>query len=577
LASKILRIDMNELKATMEDVPYGWRNLGGRGLTSSIVMEEIPPDCHPLGPNNKLIMAPGIVTGTKAPSSGRMSVGAKSPLTGTIKEANVGTSFGQKLARLGIKAIIVEGQSKNNYNMVMIDKDEVEFHDATTWSEMGLYRAYEEIRTRFGEKIGISACGIAAEMSGAAAGVAFNDMEGMPSRYAGRGGLGAVMASMGLKFIVVDDSDAPGVEIANQELFDQGRKKLLKALSEHDVTKKGGALNAYGTAILINIINEAGALPQRNFSSGSSDLSALVSGEKKAETIKNRGGERPHACSPGCVIQCSEVWVKEGGMDPVGVLEYESVWSLGPNCGIYDLDHIGEMNRACNDLGLDTIEVGDTMGVLMEGGLAEFGDSKRAIELMKEIEKKTPTGRLLANGCAFAGKAFGVSRVPAVKGQGMPAYDPRPIKGIGVTYAISTMGADHTSGYVIAPEIMGVGGKTDPLDKNKAELCRNFQHYTAFVDLTGYCLFTTFATVDIPEGFEGMVESCNGVLGTDWSVDEAIALGASIIKKEREFNKKAGFTDKDDRIPEFMRNEPLPPSNEVFDVPDEELDRVFGN
>jgi len=577
LASKILRIDMSELKATMEDVPYGWKNLGGRGLTSSIVLEEIPPDCHPLGPNNKLIMAPGIVTGTKAPSSGRMSVGGKSPLTGTIKEANVGTSFGQKLARLGIKAIIVEGQNKDKYNMVNIGKDEIEFHDATTWSEMGLYRAYDEIRHRFGDQVGISACGIAAEMSGAAAGVAFNDREGLPSRYAGRGGLGAVMATRGLKFIVADDSGAPGVEIVNQELFDQGRKKLIKALSEHDVTKKGGALNSYGTSVLVNIINEAGALPQRNFSSGYSDLSAMVSGEKKAETIKNRGGERPHACSPGCIIQCSEVWVKEGGVDPVGVLEYESVWSLGPNCGIYDLDVIGEMNRACNDLGLDTIEMGDTMGVVMEGGLADFGDSKKALELMKEIEKKTATGRLLANGCAFAGQAFGVSRVPAVKGQGMPAYDPRSIKGIGVTYAISTMGADHTSGYVIAPEILGVGGKTDPLDTHKAELCRNFQYYTAFVDLTGYCLFTTFATVDIPEGFEGMVESCNGVLGTDWSVDEAIALGASIINKEREFNKKAGFTEKDDRLPEFMRNEPLPPSNEVFDVPDEELDRVFGN
>ncbi len=576
MTSKILRLNMNELKANFEEVPEEWKNLGGRGLTTTIVVDEVPPDCHPMGPNNKLVFAPGVVTGTTAPTSGRCSVGGKSPLTGTIKEANVGTSFGQKLARLGIKAMIIQGKNEGPYKMVNIGKDYVEFHDATVWSNKGLYGAYRQIESRFGEGVGIASCGIAAEMGGAGAGVAFNDTEGMPSRYAGRGGLGAVMAKMGLKFIVVDDAGGPGVEIKDKELFNQGRKKLIKALSEHDVTKPGGALNSYGTAVLVNIINEAGALPQRNFSSGYDERASQVSGEKKAEIIKKRGGERPHFCSPGCIIQCSEVWVKKNG-EPVGVLEYESSWTLGPNLGVYDLDVVGDLNMACNDFGLDTIETGDTIGVLMEGGLLEFGDGEGAIKLMDEIKNKTATGRLLVNGCEFAGKAYGVSRVPAVKGQGLPAYDPRPIKGIGVTYAISTMGADHTSGYVIAPEIMGVGGKTDPLDKNKAELARAFQYYTAFVDMTGYCLFTTFATVDIPEGFEGMVESVNAVLGTDWSVDDAIALGETIIKKEREFNKKAGFTNEDDRLPEFLRKEPLPPSNEVFDVPDEELDRVFGD
>jgi len=576
MARKILRLDMKELTATMEEVPEGWKNLGGRGLTSSIIAKEVPADCHPLGPNNKLVFAPGICCGTKAPTSGRMSVGGKSPLTGTIKEANVGSSFAQKVGKLGIKAIIVQGINEGPYQMVNIGKDEIEFHDATTWSNKGLYGTYEEIRARFGDRVGIASCGIAAEMRGLGSGVAFNDPEGLPSRYAGRGGLGAVMASRGLKYIVADDSGGPGVEIANEGMFDQGRKKMTKALSEHDITKKNGTLNTYGTSALINVINEAGALPQRNFSAGYDERASMVSGEKKRDIILERGGERPHGCHPGCIIQCSEVWVKEGGIDPVGVLEYESVWSLGPNCGIYDLDVVGEMNRACNNLGLDTIEMGDTMAVAMEGGLAEFGDGKRAIELMKEIENKTPIGRLLVNGCVFAGTAFGVSRVPAVKGQGLPAYDPRPIKGIGVTYATSTMGADHTSGYAIAPEILGVGGKLDPLDKNKAELSRNFQNYTAFVDCSGYCLFTTFATVDIPEGFEGMVESCNGVLGTNWSVDEAIALGSSIVEMERDFNIRAGFSNADDRLPEFFRKEQLPPSNEVFDVPEEELDRVYG-
>ena len=577
VANKILRLDMTELKATMEDVPDKWKNLGGRGLTSSIVAEEVPADCHPLGPNNKLVLAPGIVTGTKAPTSGRLSVGGKSPLTGGIKEANAGTSFAQKMARLGIKAIVVEGyRKKDDYFMVNILKDEIEFHDATIWSNMGLYKAYDSIRARFGTDVGVCACGIAGEMGGAGAGVAFNDPEGMPSRYAGRGGLGAVMAARGLKFIVIDDSGGPGVKVANEEVFKTGTKKLTDALTSHDITKKGGTLNTYGTSALINVINEAGALPHRNFSTGYDDLAPMVSGEKKAEVIKARGGERPHSCSPGCIIRCSEVWVKQGGVDPVGVLEYESVWALGPNCGIYDLDDVGELNRACNDLGLDTIEMGCTMGVAMEGGLADFGDGKKAIKLMKEIENKTATGRLLANGCAFAGQAFGVHRVPAVKGQGLPAYDPRPIKGIGVTYATTPMGADHTAGYAIAPEILGVGGKLDPLDKKKGQLSRNFQNYTAFIDTSGYCLFTTFATVDIPSGFEGIVESCNGVLGTNWSTDDAVALGSKIVLLERDFNIRAGFSNEDDRLPEFFRIEPLPPSNEVFDVPEEELDSVFG-
>jgi aldehyde:ferredoxin oxidoreductase len=383
------------------------------------------------------------------------------------------------------------------------------------------------------------------------------------------------MASKGLKFIIVDQTDAPGVEIKNEEVFKKGIRKLREALTSHDVTKPGGALSSYGTSVLVNIINEAGGLPNKNFRSGQEDLAELVSGEAKAEAIKKRGGTRPHNCSPGCVIRCSEVWTKPGGKDPVGVLEYESVWALGPNCGIYDLEIIGELNRACNDLGLDTIEMGDTIAVAMEGGLLEFGDGKGALKLMEEIRKKTPTGRILANGTEFTGRAFGVTRIPTVKGQGMPAYDPRAIKGIGVTYASTPMGADHTAGYAIATEIMGVGGEADPQDTQKAELSRNLQLATAVVDSTGYCLFTAFAVLDIPEGLEGMVESVNGVLGVDLTVDDIPTIGRQVIDIEKEFNRKVGFTEKDDRIPEFMRIEKLPPHNEVFDVPDEEIDKVF--
>lgn len=576
LPKKILRVNMTNLEVKFEDLPADYAALGGRGMTSTIVAKEVPPTCNPLGIHNKLVFAPGIVTGTKAPSSGRLSVGGKSPLTGGIKEANAGTPFAQMLARMRIGAIIVEGKhAGDDYYLLKITTDGTEFINANKWVGKGLYDVYKDLFKEYGDKVGICGVGIAAELLGGNSGVCFSDPEGLPSRYAGRGGMGAVMASKGLKFIIIDDTGAPGVEIANEEVFSQGIKKLRDALTSHDVTKPGGALNSYGTAVLVNIINEAGGLPQRNFSAGQDERAELVSGEAKAEEIKKRGGTRPHFCNPGCIIQCSEVWVKPNGKDPVGVLEYESVWALGPNCSIYDLDDIGELNRACNDLGCDTIEAGDTIAVAMEGGLLEFGDGKGALKLMDEIRKKTPTGKILVNGTEITGKVFGVTRIPTVKGQSLPAYDPRAIKGIGVTYATTPMGADHTAGYAIAPEILGVGGKVDPLDPNKAEVSRNLQLATAAIDATGYCLFIAFAILDIPEGLEGVVESLNGVLGANLTVDDVAPIGKSIIDIELDFNKKAGFTPMDDRLPEFFMEEKLPPHNTVFDVSDDDLDSVF--
>ncbi|MFX1377163.1 MAG: aldehyde ferredoxin oxidoreductase family protein [Promethearchaeota archaeon] len=576
MPKRILRVDMTNLEAKFEDLPAEYAALGGRGMTSTIVSKEVPPTCNPLGVHNKLVFAPGIVTGTRAPTSGRISVGGKSPLTGGIKEANAGTNFAQKLARLRIGAVIIEGKHEGDeYYLLKVSNDGAEFVNANNWVSKGLYSTYKELYKEFGDKVGICGVGIAAELLGAMSGVCFNDPEGLPSRYSGRGGLGAVMASKGLKFIIVDDTNAPGVEIANDEVFSQGIKKLREALGEHAVTQPNGGLNSYGTSVLVNIINEATGLPQRNFSSGQDERAEMISGEVKAEEIKKRGGVRPHFCSPGCIIQCSEVWTKPGGKDPVGVLEYESVWALGANCGIYDLDTVGELNRACNDLGVDTIEAGDTLAVAMEGGLAKFGDGKAALKLMDEIRKKTPTGRILAQGTEITGKVLGVTRIPTVKGQGLPAYDPRAIKGIGVTYATTPMGADHTAGYAIATEIMGVGGQADPRDPKKSELSRNLQVATAALDATGYCLFVAFAILDIPSGLEGIVESLNGVLGANLTVDDVPVIGKQIIDIELDFNKKAGFTAVDDRLPEFFMEEKLEPSGEVFNVTDDELDSVF--
>lgn len=578
--SKILRVNMTDLTAKLEDVPEKYKLMGGRWLTSQLTVDEVPPLAHPLGPNNKVILSPGIVTGTAAPTSARISVGGKSPLTGTIKETNAGTGWGQQVARLEIKAVVVEGQpsEKGKFWGLHITKDGATFFPADEYVGKGLYEVFPTLFERFGKKADIMAIGVAGEYLMANAGVCFNDSEGRSARYAGRGGMGAVLGSKGLKFIVVDSTGVPAtIPIANEELFDQGRKKLTEALRTHDITKPKGALNTYGTAVLINIMNEAGGLPTRNFREGRFEGAAKIAGEAIFGGNKERLGKElyNHACSPGCIIQCSNVWHKPDGTEHVSCQEYESVWAFGANCGIDDLDTTGELIRLCNDYGLDTIEAGGTIAVAMEAGLAEFGDGKRAIELMHEIGKGTPLGHILGNGAAVTGKVFGTVRVPAVKGQNMPAYEPRAVKGIGVTYATSTQGADHTSGYTIAPEVLSVGGKADPFAVEKGELSRNFQAATAFIDSTGHCLFIAFAILDLPEGFQGMIDECNGVLGTNWTGDDVTNIGKSIIKMERAFNEAAGFTKEHDRVPEFMKYEKLPPHNTVFDVSDEILDSVY--
>jgi len=577
---RVLRVDMTNRTTAYAPLSKKYRGRAGRWLTSSIVHDEVPPTCHPLGPNNKVVFCAGVVTGTSAPTSARISVGGKSPLTGGIKEANAGTGWGRRLARLGIRAIVVEGQVEKGLWLLKIGKSGASFEPADRWTGRPLSEVYPDVLAKHGGHGAVDVCaiGVAGEHRMAAAGVCFSDQEGRPTRYAGRGGLGAVLGSKGLKFIVVDDRDAEDVEIADQKLFDDGRRKMAAALGEHAITKPKGALNSYGTAVLVNIINEAGALPTRNFREGRFEGAAKISGEAIFEGNKTRTGEclYNHACSPGCVIRCSNTWHRPDGTEHTSCLEYESAWALGANCGVDDLDQVAELNRLCNEYGLDTIEIGNAIAVAMEGGLARFGDGARAIELVHEIGRASPLGRILGAGALTTGNAFGVSRIPHVKGQSMPAYEPRAIKGIGMTYAVSTMGADHTSGYTIAPEILGVSGKLDPLHPDKAELARNFQYATAFIDSTGHCLFIAFAILDIPSGFEGMIEECNGVLGTEWTADDVGRIGKAILKLELDFNRKAGFTKLDDRLPEFMSRESLPPHNVVWDISNREIDKVFG-
>jgi aldehyde:ferredoxin oxidoreductase len=583
----MVRINMTDRSYTLEDVPERYKELGGRGLTSTLIYDEVDPTCHPLGPNNKLVFAPGIVTGTSAPTSARLSVGGKSPLTGGIKESNAGSGWAPAVAKMRIKAIVVEGQpeEKDQYWIAKLswdgDKPKVEFMPGDDYLGDNLYDVFPKLFETFGMRTHVAGVGVAGEYGYPNSGLVFNDMKRRPTRYAGRGGLGAVLGSKRLKFLVVDASGAPGVEYADEAAFKEAAKKLRDALGEHAITQPKGGLNTYGTAVLINIMNEAGGLPTNNFRQGRFEGAPKIAGEAIFETNKERLGKElyNHACSPGCVIQCSNTIYDMEGEEIVSCLEYESDWALGANCGIDDLDGIAKLVYWCNAYGLDTIETGDAIAVAMDSDVIPFGDVDGAIDLLHEMGKGTAMGRVLGGGTAFTAKAFGNPRSPSVKNQGMPAYEPRAVKGIGVTYATSTMGADHTSGYTIAPEILSVGGESDPLksEEAKIELSRAFQKTTAFLDSTGHCLFIAFAILDIASGFEGMVEEVNAVLGTSLTGDEAVALGGEILKRERAFNEAAGLTNQDDRLPEFMEYEKLPPHDVVADIPPEQMDKVYGD
>jgi aldehyde:ferredoxin oxidoreductase len=575
---KILRINVGaDGGPEFKTEPLGdYAGLGGRGLTSAIVSKEVPPSCHPLGEDNKLIIAPGLLSGSAAAMSGRISVGCKSPLTGGIKEANAGGQPSQMLGRLGYAAIVLEGKPKTkSLYKVFINKDGVKISEDNSLCMLGNYAVVDKMKAEYGEKIGVISIGPAGEQKLAGASIAFSDMELRPTRHAGRGGVGAVMGSKGIKAIVVDDAGCSVRSPANPDAFKAANKEFVAGLRKHPVSGEG--MPAYGTNVLTNVINEAGAYPTKNFQWGQFDGCEKISGETQAETENARGGEgsATHGCHRGCVIRCSGTFYDKDGKYLTKQVEYETVWAHGGNCGIDDLDAIAQLDRLDDDFGLDTIEMGATIAVAMEGGVAEFGDAEAAIKLVKEVGAGTPMGKILGSGAAVAGKVFGVERVPVVKGQAMPAYDPRGIMGIGVTYATTTMGADHTAGYAVGSNIMGTGGKTDPLSpEGQAELSKNLQIATAAIDSTGMCLFIAFPLLDQPETFQALIDVINGFTGASLTADDVTELGKSILKNEREFNAAAGFTKKDDRLPDYFKKEPLGPHNITFQVSDEELDQV---
>lgn len=569
--AKILRINVRTREYRFEELGQ-YAGLGGRALTSRIVLNEVPASCHALSAANKLIIAGGILAGSTAANSGRSSVGAKSPLTGGIKESNVGGQFAHKLPRLGLLAIVLEDKPEADapFCTIVVKKDSVAFEDAAELLGKGNYAAHELVKAKFGEKAVTAMVGPAGEQCLMASTIQFSDPDGRPSRSAGRGGMGAVMGSKKVKAIVLDPEAKDAVPMAGAEAFKVARKRWVDILMNHPVTSQG--LPTYGTAILVNIINEAGALPTKNFRSGRFEGAAKISGEAMTETIKARKGQYKHGCHTGCVIQCSQVYNDKNGEFLTTGFEYETIWGFGANILVDDLDDIAMMDRTCDEMGMDTIEMANTIAMAMEAGVVAWGDGKGAIELLRKVGSADPLGRILGNGTVFTAQAFGVDRVPVVKRQALPAYDPRVVKGVGVTYATTPMGADHTAGYAVCQNVLKVGGDVPSHGKaGQVEVSKNLQVATAAVDSLGLCLFVAFAVLDTPDALSVVADMVAASTGKPYSVDDIVNLGVNCLKDELAFNKAAGFTDKDDQLPDFFKNEALPPHNLTWDFTAEEM------
>ena len=565
-AMNIWRVNLLRQSLIIEDVPESWQSLGGRGLLARILLDEVPPTCEPLGPLNKLVFAPGLLVGHMLSSCDRISVGAKSPLTGGIKESNAGGSTGLHMTNLGMHAMILEGQpSQAGWWVVHLSQQGARFERADDLVGKGVYENAQVLLERYGKKVAIALIGPGGEMRLASAGIQNLDKDRVPARINARGGMGAVMGSKGVKAIVFDDAGGQKPPIANSEAYKQAQKSFNQALMSHPQT---AIYRDYGTAAMARLSDGLGGLPTYNFSSGHFERVEKISGEHMRQTLLARAGESEttHACMLGCTIRCSNIFGGEDGKSIVSPLEYETIGLMGSNLGIDSLDVIARMNWQVNDLGLDSIEVGAALGVAAEAGLLAFGDSEQALTILDEIRRGTPFGRLLGSGAGMTGKILGVTRVPVVKNQAMSAYEPRAIKGTGVTYATSPQGADHTAGLTIR-------AKVDHLDpKGQANLSRTVQINMAGYDTLGACSFAGFGFVAAPESIRDLLNA-----RYDWQVESDIlqVLGRETLSLEREFNRRAGFTAADDRLPEFMTIEPLPPHNAVFDVPEEDLDEVF--
>jgi aldehyde:ferredoxin oxidoreductase len=522
--------------------------------------KEVPPLCDPLGPENKLIIACGPLAGTRAPQLGRISVGGKSPLTQGIKEANSGGPAGQYLDRLNIRAIVLEKMpDPGKLYCLYINKDGAALLPGDIYRGMKNYQLAAALQAKYGEKAALITTGIAGERQYKGASVSFTDILGDPSRNAARGGLGAVMGSKGIKAIIIDPTGSDPVKIANPEAFRQTVRNWAETL-KHDV---GISLyTRFGTPFAINNSAGHGTLPAMNYRSGRPENFTAVSGHNIQKILFERGGKM-HGCMPGCLVQCSIIYPDKDGKKICAAYEYETIALLGTNLGIVDNDAIARLKFMCDDIGVDAIEMGSALGVAAEAGKMNWGDPQSAVALLSEIEKDTPMGFALANGVVTTARHLNVDRIPAFKGQAMPAHDARAVKGTGVTYFSSPMGADHTAGLTYR----------QPREKaEQIETSLKTQIKAATCDAYGYCLNAVPGSASIYEFFADLM---NARFGLTLSPDDVMDTAKETLRDQLAFNAKAQFSEIDKTIPKFFREELIAPSGTAFDVDEKQIQDLW--
>ena len=555
---KILSVRMDDGKIAFENIPEKYAYLGGSALIAKIMMDEVPPDTDPLGPGNHLIIAAGPLAGTNAPSLGRVSVGAKSPLTRGIKEANSGGTAAQYLDRLGLRAVVVRGMAAaSKLYILYIGKDKAELIPADDFRGMKNYDLAAALQKKYGPKVSIISIGIAGERQYKGSSISFTDIFGDPSRQAARGGLGAVMGSKGLKAVVIDPAGADKIEYTDADSF----RKTVRAWAntvKHDV---GCSLfHRFGTPFAVSNSAGHGSLPERNYRSGRPENFVAVSGNAIQKILFERGG-RMHGCMPGCVVQCSIIYPDKDGQRLCAAYEYEIIGLLGTNLGITDNDAIALLKFMCDNIGLDGIETGSALGLCAEAGKMAWGDDQAAVRLLEEIEKETPLGKALGNGVVETAKLLKIDRIPAIKGQAIPAHDPRSTKGTGTTYFTSPMGADHTAGLTYRI----------PKDKKKqAENSLRSQIQSSTCDAFGYCI----NAIPGQSIYAFFADLMNARYGLKMKPEDVMEVGKQTLRDQLAYNEKTEFG-KMDSGHAFLREEKINPTDSVFDVDEAEVANIW--
>jgi aldehyde:ferredoxin oxidoreductase len=572
---QFIKVNLTAKTIQKEDVPDAYAGLGGRALTSCYINDNVPATCDPLGPENILVFAPGYFSATPLVNTSRLSIGAKSPLTGGIKESNVGGTAAAALGNLGITAIVVEGQAAEGETwLIKVDANgQAELVDGGAYKGLRTYALAEKLFEAFGAKNSVTCIGPAGEYQLSAASIQTTDLDDHPCRAAGRGGLGAVMGSKGLKALIVSRAGKAADAMADAAAFKAAAKAYARAVKADEFS--GEILPELGSACLVEAINAVGAFPTRNAREGQFEHADKISGETMARVIRERGGKTTHKGCSQCIIDCSNEYVDEKGAYVTSSLEYETIWSMGGMIGNGDLDAVARLDFLCDDIGLDTISTGVALAVAMDAGHASFGDAQAAIAMVEEVADGTEFGKIIGNGPAAVGRHFNHDRVPVMKGQSMAAYDPRAIQGMAVTYATSPMGGDHTAGWVVDQNLEDFGGTLDRFSaEGQVEASRATQIHMAAVDSVGICDFAQSGLAS-PEGIANVYRMVAAKSGRPFGEEDWEALGLRVLKAERAFNRRAGFTPKDDRLPRMFYEEPLPPHNKVVVISDAEMEATF--